>query len=520
MKRRRSGQRIGTFQLVEESAQLVRNAPLEAWAIYLSGILPFAVGLLWFWVEESRSALAFENLLRNSGLLTLLFLWKQATEALHIGRLRAELTGSPVGMSAGRILWIALRQAAVQSTAIVMQPLAAIAGVPLAHTLLFYRQAGVAAVDGAPLGKAWESARYAIGSAWVAIVLVGSAGLLLYGNLLAAVVVIFQLGSSFFGWESVYGTPRALLMNGTVHFAIALTVYVCTDVALNACAALQAFYGSSVRSGEDLLAAMRRPVAAVLCLFAFALMATMPVRAETAPKELNAAIDRTLEKPEFAWRTAAKQTDKAPAAVGWLVDMMAKVRDWLDRMAEAISRWLDRKDQEDLEKPSKEGPPALSLRALMIGLAVVAAVGIVWTVVVSRKQRRKKVGEATDDDQPVVIDLRDEAVLATAVEQDEWLRMADDFRVRGELRLALRALHLACLRMLNERGRISVARWKSGMDYVSEARRRSADNRGLVAPFQDNVRLFELGWYSRHPVEPAMLDAYRERIEEIRTHAA
>jgi hypothetical protein len=57
------------------------------------------------------------------------------------------------------------------------------------------------------------------------------------------------------------------------------------------------------------------------------------------------------------------------------------------------------------------------------------------------------------------------------------------------------------------------------MEYFEEVRRRSRQTPALAVRFRENLGLFELGWYSQHPVGLAMIDAYRRGLEEIRLHA-
>ena len=98
--------------------------------------------------------------------------------------------------------------------------------------------------------------------------------------------------------------------------------------------------------------------------------------------------------------------------------------------------------------------------------------------------------------------------------------MAERYLSQGEPRLALRALHLACLRMLAERNLIAVTRSKTGMDYLDEVRCRARQSPALAERFGDNVWLFELGWYSLHPVNAEMVDSYRQGLEQIRAYGA
>jgi hypothetical protein len=53
-----TGTECGAVPLIEESSQLLRSLPLSVLAAYAVGTLPFVLGLLFFWSDMSRSALA------------------------------------------------------------------------------------------------------------------------------------------------------------------------------------------------------------------------------------------------------------------------------------------------------------------------------------------------------------------------------------------------------------------------------------------------------------------------------
>jgi len=74
-----------------------------------------------------------------------------------------------------------------------------------------------------------------------------------------------------------------------------------------------------------------------------------------------------------------------------------------------------------------------------------------------------------------------------------------------EWRLALRALYLATLAGLAADGLISLAKFKTNLDYERELRRRALTRHELVARFAARRKMFEDVWYGHAaPVEPAV----------------
>jgi hypothetical protein len=335
--------------------------------------------------------------------------------------------------------------------------------------------------------------------------------LLLYVNLLVAVLVAAQLSRSFFGVEELLADPRSLVASGTIHLGILLIVYSCCDALLNAATALRCFYGDSIQSGADILAGLRR-----LTAVAALLVVCFPAHAQVDRKSLDDSIDRTLQQREFTWRMPPRD-EEAPPLVNWFVKALEWSYDLLDKVFSAIREWLKPRDK-GAGVDSGSGMPS-SVRYLLIALAVLATAAIVVVYVRAMRARTTNI-EPSSAATVRSIDVKDESVLADQLSEDSWLEMADGLMAKGEYRLALRAMHLAGLRLLAERRLVTIQRWKSGLEYHAEIRRRARQAPQLGEAFARNLRLFDLGWYSFHPVEPPMLDDYRHRLKEIRAYAA
>ncbi|MFN9263823.1 MAG: hypothetical protein ACK6DY_10065 [Acidobacteriota bacterium] len=115
-------------------------------------------------------------------------------------------------------------------------------------------------------------------------------------------------------------------------------------------------------------------------------------------------------------------------------------------------------------------------------------------------------------------DLSAEEVRPDALPEESWLAMADELAGRGEYRLALRALHLAGLRRLGERGLLTIGAAKSGGEYSREVERRGRSTPQVHPLFEANRRRFEAAWYGFHDLGEAGLRQARGRWEEIRQH--
>ena len=120
-------------------------------------------------------------------------------------------------------------------------------------------------------------------------------------------------------------------------------------------------------------------------------------------------------------------------------------------------------------------------------------------------------------------DLTDESITADQLPESSWLQLAEEWRAKGDPRMALRALYLAGLKFLSARRLVSIHRAKTGRDYRKELERNSRlDPRVLpnVSPtFAENVASFERGWYGQHPVDAAEVESFLVRLEEMRRYA-
>ena len=75
--------------------------------------------------------------------------------------------------------------------------------------------------------------------------------------------------------------------------------------------------------------------------------------------------------------------------------------------------------------------------------------------------------------------------------------MAREQAARGEWRLALRALYLGTLAQYAAEKLITLAAFKTNLDYERELRRRALSRTELVGRFMARRREFEAVWYGR-----------------------
>ena len=138
-----------------------------------------------------------------------------------------------------------------------------------------------------------------------------------------------------------------------------------------------------------------------------------------------------------------------------------------------------------------------------------------WLWLRARRARRAApvIGEAYAAIAP---DLTRDEVTADQLPESGWLALARDLMARGETRLALRALYLASLAELAQRGHLTIARAKSNREYQRELKRRARPHEVLQAAFNENMNSFEEVWYGEHAADPARVARFSENLERMR----
>src|SRR5579862_7859460 len=140
---------LGAIAILEEAVNLLRSAPLASVAAYLTGAVPFFLGLLFFLSDMTRSPFAFEHLAAASLGLAVLYIWKSVWQAAFAAGLYRQLSPGMAARRGGVFRLIAI-QSALQPLSIAAVPLGLLATVPFAWIVAFFRNAGLFAALGDP----------------------------------------------------------------------------------------------------------------------------------------------------------------------------------------------------------------------------------------------------------------------------------------------------------------------------------------------------------------------------------
>jgi hypothetical protein len=525
---KQKGRPRGSVQIVEEAVALLRAASSETIFMYLFGAIPFFVAFLYFLSEMMRNPFARESLAVESLIVALLFVWKRIWQAVFAAQLHELLSGR--GFSRRFLFRTIATQTALQPLRLVVLPVIFLATVPFAWAVAFFRNTGlfVALGDPEPVKAARAQSVLWTHQNWGILGILFGAGFVLFLNLMIALVMLPSLVRSFLGIEGDLARMGLLAVNSTT-VAIAIVIaWIAVDPILEASYVLRCFYGASLQSGEDLRAAFRKSIAIaaliVISIFLLPARATAQndrARVETIdPVRLERSIDEVIRRREFTWRSAHSQSssDKEREWPGWIQSSVKFIREGFEWISDQIQKWFDSvsKDSRDAS-PKGERPPVM----LWSSLVAVALVGGGLALFLRRREKTAQVTAVEPTITPV--NLEDESVMADQLPESSWRALADEWLAKGDYRLAMRALYLAGLNFLSERGLVSIQRSKTGLDYRRELERRARATTGVrpevAAVFQTNNVLFERGWYGRHLVERAHVDSFTAGLDEIRRYA-
>lgn len=405
--------------------------------------------------------------------------------------------------------------------------------------------------------------------------------LVVFANWATVLFLLPYLLKTLLGVETIFTRSGWALLNTTFFATALGLTYLSIDPLIKSAYALRCFYGQALESGADLkaeLRRLRRPVAAaalaVMCACcSFPEIATAanhatrhpavqdmvlrtaepasggeaqagsrkPAQERESPesavqgppfvldsttvqgRELERAIRNVLSQRKFAWRMPRERAAKTESEPGPITRFFADLGETIGKAVvgavERIGDILRKLFQPRWRlNPSTPGYGwIVSLQLLLYALLAAALAGLVYLIY--RYWRGKRSAGAVIVSQPVLatLDLTQEHVAADELPEEGWAQMARDLAERGEFRLALRAWYLASLAYLANCQLITLAQFKSNLEYERELRRRAHALPSLLSLFDENLAVLERVWYGRHAVDAQDVHRFTANLEQMKT---
>ena len=533
------------IELIEEAVHLLRRAPAGAFAIYYAGAVPFTLGLLFFWAHTSWFQPSGDTVAWGALGLVALFVALKTAQAEFCARLLAlRLGAEPPAWSWRRLARLAAMQLRLQPwVALALGP-AALLTVPFGWVYAYGQSATVLGAEERLHAEASEQAILWPAQNHLALLLISVVALGAALNLGAAFYLVPWLANRLLGIENMFGFSGWGFFNTTFLASVAALAWLAVDPLVKAFYTLRVFHGRARATGEDVRVefqlarrAWPRRAAVALVLFFVALEPVARLRAaEPAPAnavpaaQLDRAIDEVLARGDFRWRLRpqkiAEETKDGPVTrflrrgVELVRGALRTFGRWWNQFADWFRRNFFRDDQKDPAHRATGGFGAMeTLRLLLYGFIGAAVLLIFWVVWLMMKNARRHAAPLLTARAVAAAapDLSDENVQAALLPADGWLALAREQAALGEWRLAWRALYLATLARLAAEGLLSLAKFKTNLDYERELRRRALSRAEIVAHFAARRRAFEDVWYGRaQPGEAAV----REWLAELERPAA
>ncbi|MBK8000768.1 MAG: DUF4129 domain-containing protein [Verrucomicrobia bacterium] len=544
MKSKRLNEEKSPIELIEEAFQLLRHSSFATWGAYAVGTLPFVLFFLYFWSDMARSAFAHERLPTGVLALSGLFLWMKFCHAVFARQLVNQLCGeSSVRWKFSDLCRVAAHQFILQPIGLFLLPLTLVLIVPAGWTYAFFANLTIFAANPgndlrAVCRKAWKQTLLWPHQNHSVLFVVKFFAMFVFLNVMTALLGVPFLLKVLFGIESVFTQSPWAAMNSTMLAGAAALTFLCIDPLLKATYVLRTFYGESLQTGEDLKAELRsfaKPVHAVVLALLVGAMAFGSVSAAeleapdsrpTAPAtaidagELNRSIDDVIQQREYSWRLPREVLrDSNNHTKGFIEAFFEQIEKGMRAVGELIQdliNWV-RSLGKGPSLPSSSGFSIANAIQGIVTLLLIALVGlIIWFIY--RLWKRHELSQPIDAVPAAAVpDLTDESVGAEQLPEDGWMSLGRDLLQRGELRLALRAFYLASLAHLAERELITLAKFKSNLDYQREVQRRGHALASVPELFARNVSAFERSWYGPHEVTPELLQDFAANTERLRT---
>lgn len=538
----------GCIDLIERAVHLLRTAPLSTLILYYIGAIPFVMGALFFLADMSTSPFADERCAGASLGLALLFVWMRGWQSRFCNRLRERHEQrSSKAMSFGGLMRLFLFQLVYASWELVLLPMAALVVIPFGWVYAYFNNLCMVDAGSCPMKQAAEKAR-AQSMPWpkqnhLVITILFAFAFFVFVNIVIVLVQIPALLKSIAGIDTQFAHSYYWIGNTTfLGITVALT-YLVVDPLVKAVYVLRFSASESISSGEDLLSELKRipPKRRAAGIARAGIVAALVLTAcsvHAAPEQsppadhfpikvpaLNKSVDHVMKSSEFTWRMPREYAPEKNEHSGFFGKFLDSVYRWVKKGFLSIGHGLERffkwlGDRFTAPKSRHHASTGMD-PSFFKGLAV-AAIVVLGTLLliflVKVLRTRRLIPSVVEKAEPlsVAIDLEDENLVATLLEEDEWIAMARELAGAGELRKAVRAWFLAGLAFLARKELLAVRHSKSNLEYRRELMRRARRCPEVIPVFGDNIRLFERAWYGLHAVSMADIGLLEQNMERMR----
>lgn len=556
-RKKRRYSETGSIQILEEAFHLLRTTDLRNyWALYL-GMVPFAIGLMILVAEMSRRSGEDGTGFVLAVALVIAYFWLRYCQAKFCEGLWSTVSPGmhePIGR--GKLFPRLAAYWCLQAFHAPLVVLGLFLAIPIGWIIAALENSSVLALtrDGGErpfrslVGDSLRYSHFEWAQNHGILVIFFFVFLFSWMNLIGTCLMVPMFAKSFFGIETVFAlNPVAAVANTTFLLGSLLLTWMVISPMMLAAYTLRCFYAESRVTGADLLSRLAscrktrsrgktRESLGRVALIAVVLGTQAPVAAGAeeiptdAVDEFREEIGKTLLQPKYRWKLPRRLSDESGEEQSWVAgqldgiarsvqDAFEKAAEWIGDMLEKLSRNSPDREEKDLSIDTGFFKSLGS--SLSIALTVVVFGLLVWLGLIAyRKYSGSEKSEVSDEGASGPIDLESEDIVATQLPEDEWMRLAKEQLAKGESRLAIRALFLATLANLGDRGLLRIARFKSNRDYGRELEMRARQEMVLRNAFSENTTVFERVWYGLHQLGDGTVERFMSNYETIVAESA
>jgi hypothetical protein len=534
--------------MVEQAVHLLRQDSAQSLSEYYLGTLPFVLALLYFWSDMSRNPMAVWYCGPSAAGVAFLFIWMKLWQARFCRRIWCRLQDAkPEPWPLKRMFLVAARQAFLHATGFLILPLSLLIAFPFAWVYAFYQNLSI--LDTLHTKKlrplirtAKEQAALWPGQNHLALTILSFFTLIVFSNLALGMMAVPYLLKWLLGVETIFTISGMQLLNTTFLAILGGLTYLCIDPIVKIFYVLRCFYGRSRETGDDIRAALRPFMgifAIVICVLVLGTTSVCKAQdqergqhkdnfshlsKEDFSQELDDTIESILRQRRFAWRLPREaRPEETAAEPGWLTSTfqwltekttitIKKIAEWID----ALIEWLKDKIPEDkVQRPEDTHDYRRLIRLSFYALGVGLIGLLIYWIFRWLMRSQSIVKSDIDSDALTAVDLSDERLTAEDLPLDKWVAMAQNLMRDNDFRHALRALYLSVLALLADHQRITIARYKSNLDYARELARHAHAEPNLLCAFDGCMQVFEQVWYGMYPVDRCKVEHFLEQQKRM-----
>lgn len=515
------------MSLCAQACELLAQLPFTAWAIHIGGTLTFFFVLLHHWVLLRERGPEPVLLVQGTLWLSIFFTVMKGCQAQfsqHLLVLLMPKRSVPKGLAKVKMC---LHQGAHHSIGLLTLPIAASMVVPTVWVYSYFQYLTVYGAEGFSPCRS-KAASQALKNSWLTHVISSwmfTFALLVFLNVFSFCVALPYLLKILLNVETIFTRGNIFVyFNSTFLITTVFITYILVDPIIKGVYTVMAFKDNAEKSGDDLLGEWRRIktepkgkrlslLMVILLLFCPAAMAS-PSDGQVIQERLN----EILQQDVYKWRREVKPGPKlSREEMGWIEgffeDLRVTVHDWGKWLKEALDelgRWLEGRDRPTAEEPESwisGGIDTNLLLVLLLGLTVSAVVILIL------RYRRQAPPPKLKVSAPAAMDLKKEQVDVRHHKPNQWLELVEEQIDAGNTRLALRAIFLSTLSILDQRGAILYSPDRINREYLRELTQHPETQ--LLEVFSALLKDYEWSWYGDREFPLSTAQTWLERVKEL-----